>query len=108
MAQQIMLICDSCQSTEGVTNVRFAYEGQAHEIDVCTKHAEEFAKAMQPWLEDARPVGFSPRVKPVGEPREYDPQVVRAWAQGNGIEVSAKGRVSADVVEKWKAAGSPA
>jgi uncharacterized protein (DUF4415 family) len=31
---------------------------------------------------------------------------VRAWAAGQGIEVSARGRIKADVVEQFRAAGN--
>jgi uncharacterized protein (DUF4415 family) len=31
---------------------------------------------------------------------------VRAWAAGRGIEVNARGRIKADVVEQFRAAGN--
>ena len=36
----------------------------------------------------------------------YDPAAVRAWANGQGIEVNARGRIKADVVEQFRAAGN--
>jgi hypothetical protein len=36
----------------------------------------------------------------------YDPAAVRAWAAGQGIEVNARGRIKADVVERFRAAGN--
>jgi hypothetical protein len=35
-----------------------------------------------------------------------DPAAVRAWAAGQGIEVNARGRITADVVEEFRAAGN--
>ena len=36
--------------------------------------------------------------------RDYDPKAVRAWAEKDGLEVSHRGRVPADLVAKsWKA-----
>nr|WP_244522811.1 histone-like nucleoid-structuring protein Lsr2 [Geodermatophilus africanus] len=35
-----------------------------------------------------------------------DPAAMRAWAAGQGIEVSARGRIKADVVERFRAAGN--
>jgi hypothetical protein len=35
----------------------------------------------------------------------YDPAAVRAWANGQGIVISARGRIKADVVEQFWAAG---
>ncbi len=36
----------------------------------------------------------------------YDPAAVPAWAAGQGIEVNARGRIKADVVEQFRAAGN--
>jgi hypothetical protein len=36
----------------------------------------------------------------------YDPAAVRAWAAGQGIEVNARGRIKADVVKQFRAAGN--
>ena len=36
----------------------------------------------------------------------YEPAAVRAWASGRGIEVNVRGRIKADVVEKFRAAGN--
>ena len=33
----------------------------------------------------------------------YDPAAVRAWVAGQGIEVNARWRIKADVVEKFRA-----
>jgi uncharacterized protein (DUF4415 family) len=36
----------------------------------------------------------------------FDPAAVRAWAAGQGIKVSTRGRIKADVVEQYRAAGN--
>jgi hypothetical protein len=36
----------------------------------------------------------------------YDPKAVRAWAASNGIELPARGRIPALVLERYRAAGS--
>ena len=35
-----------------------------------------------------------------------DRKAVRKWAQANGIEVSARGRIPAEIVERYRAAGN--
>jgi Lsr2 len=45
-------------------------------------------------------------VTDTGSSSGYDPAAVRAWATGRGIEVSARGRIKADVVEQFRAAGN--
>ena len=37
---------------------------------------------------------------------QVDTKAVRAWAASNGIELSSRGRVPADVIEKYRAAGN--
>ncbi len=36
----------------------------------------------------------------------YGPAAVRVWAAGQGIEVNTRGRIKADVVEQFRAAGN--
>ena len=38
--------------------------------------------------------------------RDYDPKAVRAWAESQGIEVSQRGRVPADLVAKFQEANA--
>jgi hypothetical protein len=35
-----------------------------------------------------------------------DPKDVRAWAETNGVQVSARGRIAASVIEQYKAANT--
>jgi Lsr2 len=35
-----------------------------------------------------------------------DNRAVRAWAESNGFEVSARGRISAEIIQKYRAAGN--
>ena len=61
------------------------------------------------YVEAARKVtGGGRRSAPVAKPAYsgYDPASVRAWAAGQGIEVNVRGRIKADVVEKFRAAGN--
>ena len=38
--------------------------------------------------------------------RDYDPKTVRVWAESQGIEVSQRGRVPAELVAKFQAANA--
>jgi hypothetical protein len=56
---------------------------------------------------DARKVGRTGTVSPMRRTRkndEVDPAAVRAWAESNGIEVNARGRLRGEVVEQYRAA----
>ncbi len=39
-----------------------------------------------------------------GAGRDYDPKAVREWAQSQGLEVPARGRVPGKVLEQFRAA----
>jgi hypothetical protein len=39
-------------------------------------------------------------------PTEVDTSAVRAWAAAHGIPVSPRGRISASVIEQFRAAGN--
>jgi hypothetical protein len=61
------------------------------------------------YVEAARRVtGGGHRSAPAPKPTYsgYDPVAVRAWAAGQGIEVNARGRIRADVVEQFRAASN--
>lgn len=48
----------------------------------------------------------TPMIEKVSEP-EVDPGAIREWAQSNGVEVSARGRISASVREAYMSAVAP-
>ena len=112
MAQrvQVLLICDLHDGeVEGVETINFAVDNRAYEIDVCGMHAGEFREAMAPFVGAGRRVGSVPRQRSSrrngGYTHGFDPAAVRAWAKSKGIKVSERGRIAADVLEQYTAAG---
>lgn len=85
--------------------VRFAFEGIGYEIDLNAKNAAAFGKQLAPYLEHARKAGRTSARRPgrtaAGRQRSGD---IRAWAKEQGLAVSARGRIRADVVEQYQAA----
>lgn len=91
---------------EGET-IRFAVNGTQYEIDLDAKNAEKFHKALGFYIDHGRKVGRTGTVTPLRRSRkndEVDPAAVRAWAESNGIEVNARGRLRSDVVEQYRTA----
>ena len=93
--------------------VRFGLDRQDYEIDLSDKNAKALREALRPYLEAARRPGGTtrgnrrrPRRSANGQSRGYDAKTVRAWAESQGIEVSQRGRVSADLVAKFEAANT--
>jgi len=111
MAQrtQIVLI-DDLDGTEikngDGQSVTFTWSGVDYSIDLRKANADKFEKAIGPYLEKAQRVGGR-RSRPSAASSSSGPvdtKAVRAWAASNGIELSSRGRVPADVIEKYKAA----
>jgi Lsr2 len=85
--------------------VRFGLGGAEYEIDLSKKNARAFRKQLAPFIEHARKTVRGQRRRPgrtaAGRERSSD---IRAWAKGQGIAVSDRGRIPASVVEQYEAA----
>jgi hypothetical protein len=110
MAQrvQVLLVCDlHDDDTPGTETVNFSLDGAAYEIDLCDRHAAKLRESFAPYAEAARRAG---RVGAVGRRRRgqragrVDPAEVRAWARSNNIAVNERGRISADLLDRYASA----
>jgi uncharacterized membrane protein len=105
---QVVLV-DDLTGDPADTTVKFALDKTEYEIDLSNENAAEMRDELSRYVEAARRVtGGGRRSAPAAKPTYsgYDPAAVRAWAAGRGIEVNARGRIKADVVEKFRAAGN--
>ena len=87
-------------------SVTFSLEGTSYEIDLSSKNVEKLRAAFAPYTEKARKVsGRNGRSSgKSAEPAPVDTRAVRAWAEEQGMEVSARGRLSSDLIEQYRAA----
>jgi hypothetical protein len=108
MAQQTTVtLTDDLDGTKAAETVRFGLDGRSYEIDLNKRNAAALRKALGEFTGAARKVrGARVASKPVSsaEPPKVDARAVREWAVANGITVSARGRISSDVVEQFQAA----
>ena len=105
---QVVLV-DDLTGDPADTTVKFALDKTEYEIDLSDDNAAEMRKELSRYVEAARKVtGGERRSAQTAKPAYagYDPAAVRAWAAGQGIEVNARGRIEADVVEQFRAAGN--
>ena len=109
MAQKVQtLFIDDLDGTEADGTVRFGLDGTDYEIDLSTKHAQEFRDALARYLSASRRVGSATR-RPARNGRSaptsgLNTTEVREWAKTQGIDVKDRGRVPAELVVKFKAA----
>ena len=99
-------------STEDIRTVSLSLDGQAVELDLSQKNYDKVAKFLEPYISAGRKTssaGSSTRRRrssSAAPVKSGDTQAVRAWAAEQGIEVSSRGRISADVLAKYEAAKS--
>jgi hypothetical protein len=100
--------------------IRFGLDRPDYEIDLADKNAKALRDTLAKYVTAARRTGAGTRstgrsraarashggAGPSRDGRGYDPKAVRAWAESQGIQVSQRGRVSADLVAKFQAANT--
>ncbi len=114
MAQRtIVRLEDDLDGSEATETVTFTLDGASYEIDVNDQHAKELRDALEPFVNAARKVGGGGRAarggrrgrsapaRSTGEPSSED---VRQWAREQGHTVSARGRISREVMDAYRAA----
>lgn len=97
-----MVLEDDLDGSEAAETVQFGLDGVSYEIDLSDKHAEELRSAFANWVGHARRTGG--RKMSGKKLRAGSANDIRAWAVANGIKVSARGRVAADVVNAYEQA----
>jgi hypothetical protein len=114
MAQrQITLMTDDLDGSEATQTVSFALDGQPLEIDLNDEHAEQLRETLADWAQYARKAGASQKTaasraratrSSSAASTEPDPGQVRQWAESNGYEVSARGRIARKIMDAYHAA----
>lgn len=109
MAQQVIVrLTDDIdgESTADET-VTFALDGRSYVIDVSARHAQEIRDALAPFIPHARAEHRKPgsRTETRSKSRRTtDPETtkaIRRWAAGEGIQLSPRGRLPVDVIERY-------
>jgi hypothetical protein len=105
MAQRTqVLYVDDIDGSEAAGTVRFGLGGNDYEIDLSQKHADQLAEAIGPFIAVARKVPSARRATRSGRAARHDQSDVRAWARGQGIKISDRGRIPADVLTRYESA----
>src|SRR5512133_111550 len=83
--------------------IRFSLDRTDYEIDLADKDAKALRDTFAKYVSAGRRTG---RTAAAHEARGYDPKAVRAWAGSQGIQVSQRGRVPADLVARFQTANT--
>lgn len=101
MAQRVSItLVDDLDGAEAAETVAFGLDGNNYEIDLSEVHAKELRTAMEGFIAVARKV--SGRKKPAKS--KHAPADIRKWAKEQGMEVSNRGAISAEVAAAYEAA----
>ena len=109
MAQKVnIVLVDDLDGSEADETVTFGLDGTTYEIDLTDANAAALREALSGYVGHARKVTSGAR-----RPRKASGSTsatgtntkdVREWAKGQGMEVSERGRISADVQQAYDAA----
>ncbi|NED94847.1 Lsr2 family protein [Phytoactinopolyspora alkaliphila] len=108
MAQKVQVILlDDLDGGEADETVSFGLDGNTYEIDLSKKNAAKLRETLTPFVESARKAG-NRRVRgrgraPASGRNSTDTSAVREWAREQGLKVSDRGRIPADILEKYEA-----
>ena len=114
MAQKVnIILVDDLDGSEATETVSFALDGTSYEIDLNDGNASALREAMSGYIGHARKVsgGGARRGRrgssgsgSSGAGGSSHTKDVREWAKSQGMDVSERGRISADVQQAYDAA----
>ena len=108
MAQKIHIVLeDDIDGGDAVETVAFGLDGTSYEIDLNDANAAALREALSGYVGHARKVtggGRRTRRSSGGSASSSNTKDVREWAKSQGMEVSERGRISADVQQAYDAA----
>lgn len=107
MAQRVQIVLtDDLDQTEAAETVSFALDGATYEIDLSEANARGLREALATYVAAARKTGGSAKKRPQPPRRKSaggaTANEIRAWAVEQGMNVSSRGRVSAEVREAYE------
>lgn len=104
-------IIDDIDGTPATTTIEFGVGGKKYIIDLSKQHADEFNKALAPYIEHARRARRAPANKRKSRSSSEAARVkrqknaeIRAWALENGVTVSKRGQLGQDTIAAYEAA----
>lgn len=112
MAQrvQVTLVCDlHGDETRAKETIAFGLDGSRYEIDLCAEHAGQLRESFAGYVGVARRAsGRSPSASSGSRRRRNrgsgEAAAIREWARERGLAVPERGRVPAELAEKYAAA----
>jgi hypothetical protein len=101
-----VIISDDLDGSGDAEPVSFGLDGTSYEVDLGAKNRAKLEKALAPYIEAGRrlPARAGRRRPSRASGPSVDNAAIRAWARSTGLQVSERGRISADVIGQYEAA----
>jgi hypothetical protein len=106
MRKTIVVLEDDLDGSEASETLNFSVDGADYEIDLNSEHANELRSALSRYTDVARKTSGG-RGRPARSKSNLagtDAKAIRMWALDQGLKVNTRGRIQADVVERYQAA----
>lgn len=102
--RRITILEDDLDGSDADETVMFVLDGTAYEIDLTDKNASDLRSVLGGYIEAGRKVSSS-RIKGRSTRAGKGPSSaeVRAWAEDQGLPVNARGKIRAEILEKYQA-----
>src|SRR5215469_17009779 len=99
MARSVaVVVTDDLDGSSDAETITFGLDGVTYEIDLSAVNRAKLERDFAPYVEAGRRIS---RSRNRGQGRPVSPRIdraaVRAWAKENGLQVSERGRISADL-----------
>ena len=108
VAQKVeVTLIDDLDNGKADETITFGLDGTQYEIDLSSANAKKLRSSLTRYVDAARKDSAARSIRRVGRktaPSGPNTADVREWAKATGIEVSDRGRISADVVVKFQEA----
>jgi hypothetical protein len=98
------LLVDDLDGGQAEETVSFGLDGSSYEIDLSKKNAKALRDALAPYVASARRAGGRRGRGRGGRGggRASDTAAIREWARSQGMKISDRGRIPADIIEKYE------
>ena len=105
-------LIDDIDGSPATATIEFTFDGKNYVIDLSEQHADEFNKALAPYIEHARRARAtkkkaSRKSRSSSEAARIKRQrnaEIRAWAMENGVTISKRGQLNQSAIDAYEAA----
>ena len=113
MAQKVQIhLIDDLNGEEAQETVRFGLDGTEYEIDLTGDNTHNLRSALGEYVDKARKANTGGRKSQGGQKNttsgsgrsKDETQAIRQWAQDNGLNPSARGRIGQSILDAYNQA----